>query len=142
MTYRVLNLRPTMIQDRLRAWASAIKRDLTALYLAMRDPRVPWYVKLLAGVVVAYALSPIDLIPDFVPIVGYLDDLILVPLGMLLIIRLMPPGLIEEYRVKAMQMGRLPASRRAVIVIVGIWIVAAAVLGTLAYNLIWQPNSW
>jgi uncharacterized membrane protein YkvA (DUF1232 family) len=111
---------------RLRDWARRIKRDLVVLYLAVRDPRVPWYVKLLAGVVIAYALSPIDLIPDFIPVLGYLDDLILVPLGLLLVIRLMPPGLIDQYRSEADRMGRVPASRKAAAAIVVIWVILAA----------------
>jgi len=76
----VTNKRPGRLA-RLRAWAKAVKRDVVALWLAARDPRTPWYVKLLAGLVAAYALSPIDLIPDFVPVLGYLDDLVIVPLG-------------------------------------------------------------
>ena len=76
--------------DRLKDWARVIKRDVHALYLASRDPRVPWYVKALAIVIAGYALSPIDLIPDFVPLVGYLDDAILLPLGICLVIRLIP----------------------------------------------------
>jgi uncharacterized membrane protein YkvA (DUF1232 family) len=111
---------------RLRDWARRIKRDLVVLYLAVHDPRVPWYVKLLAGVVIAYALSPIDLIPDFIPVLGYLDDLILVPLGLLLVIRLMPPGLIDQYRSEADRMGRVPASRKAAAAIVVIWVILAA----------------
>ena len=77
--------------ERLRGWARDIKRDVHALYLSARDPRVPWYAKAVAVVVAAYALSPIDLIPDFIPVLGYLDDLILVPLGILLAVRLIPP---------------------------------------------------
>src|SRR5215471_19208344 len=76
---------------RLRGWAALIKRDVHALYLAARDPRVPWYAKALAAVVAGYALSPIDLIPDFIPVLGYLDDVILVPLGIVLVVRLIPP---------------------------------------------------
>ena len=71
-----------------RRWAGRIRRDVVAIYLAARHPRVPWYAKLVAGAVAAYALSPIDLIPDFVPVVGYLDDLVIVPLGLLMAIKL------------------------------------------------------
>jgi uncharacterized membrane protein YkvA (DUF1232 family) len=87
--------------SRLRRWADGLKRDVLALYFAARDPRVPWFVKLLALVVAAYALSPIDLIPDFIPVLGYLDDLILVPLGIWLVVRLMPPPLMAELRARA-----------------------------------------
>ena len=72
--------------ERLRQWAHAVKRDVLMLYLAARDPRVPWYAKVVAGCVAAYALSPIDLIPDFIPVLGYLDDMIIVPLGIVLTI--------------------------------------------------------
>jgi uncharacterized membrane protein YkvA (DUF1232 family) len=86
---------------RLRRWARVIKRDVLALYLATRDPRVPWYAKAMAACVAAYALSPIDLIPDFIPVLGYLDDLILLPLGILLAVRLVPPATMAELRAEA-----------------------------------------
>lgn len=86
---------------RLRRWARVIKRDVLALYLATRDPRVPWYAKAVAACVAAYALSPIDLIPDFIPVLGYLDDLILLPLGILLAVRLVPPATMAELRAEA-----------------------------------------
>ena len=89
------------LRRRLESWARAARRELGALALAARDPRVPWYAKTLALAVVAYALSPIDLIPDFIPVLGLLDDLILVPLGILLVVRLVPPGIMAEHRLKA-----------------------------------------
>ena len=76
---------------RLKIWASTIRRDVLALYLVGRDPRAPWYVKALAVATAAYALSPIDLIPDFIPVLGYLDDLVLVPLAIVVTIRMIPP---------------------------------------------------
>ncbi len=88
----------------LAGWKQAarkLKRETAALYYACRDPRVPWYAKAVALVVVAYALSPIDLIPDFIPILGYLDDLLLVPLGIALALRLIPPAVMEECRQRA-----------------------------------------
>jgi uncharacterized membrane protein YkvA (DUF1232 family) len=106
----------------LRSWARVIKRDVHALYLASRDPRVPWYVKVVAVLVVGYALSPIDLIPDFIPVLGYLDDMILVPLGVLLVIRLIPPDILAEHRSLAAAAHERPVSRTAAIVIAGIWI--------------------
>lgn len=112
-----------------RSWARALKRDLTALYLAGRDGRTPWFAKLLAVIVVAYALSPIDLIPDFIPVIGYLDDLLLVPLGILLTIRLIPADLMAEFRRRAEAMSRLPANRTAAAAIVVIWVAAAAIVG-------------
>jgi uncharacterized membrane protein YkvA (DUF1232 family) len=84
-----------------KGWARRIKRDTFALYLACRDPRVPWYAKVLAACVVTYAFSPFDLIPDFIPVLGYLDDLILVPLGIALVVRLVPPGVMADCRAEA-----------------------------------------
>jgi uncharacterized membrane protein YkvA (DUF1232 family) len=84
--------------EHVRQWARTLRRDVLALYLAAHDPRVPWYAKAVAACVAVYALSPIDLIPDFIPILGYLDDLVLVPLGIWLAIRLIPPSLLEEHR--------------------------------------------
>ena len=78
--------------------AKTLKRETFTLYLACRHPRVPWYAKLLALIVVAYALSPIDLIPDFIPVLGYLDDLVLIPLGLMLVIRLIPADVLAECR--------------------------------------------
>jgi uncharacterized membrane protein YkvA (DUF1232 family) len=96
---------------------------VTALYLAARDPRVPWYAKVVAACVVAYALSPIDLIPDFIPVLGYLDDLLLVPLGIALAIRLIPPALLEQHRKAAAERdAQRPTSRVGAAIIIGIWI--------------------
>src|ERR1051326_7426426 len=106
-----------------KQWARTIKRDVHAVYLAARDPRVPWYAKALAICVAAYALSPIDLIPDFIPILGYLDDLVLVPLGIALAIRLIPPALLEEHRAAAAALSdKRPTSPAAAAVIIGIWL--------------------
>lgn len=83
---------------KLKCWARGLKRDVVAVWLAARDPRTPWYARAAALCVAAYALSPIDLIPDFIPVLGYLDDIILVPLGLLLVIRLIPPEVMAEHR--------------------------------------------
>lgn len=97
-----------------------------AVWIAARDPRVPWYAKLLAGAVAAYALSPIDLIPDFIPVLGYLDDVIVVPAGILLTVRLIPSGLMEEFRAEAARReGRL-ISRAGAAGIVSVWIAVLA----------------
>ena len=96
---------------------------MLTLYLAARDRRVPWYAKLVAGCVVAYALSPIDLIPDFIPVLGYLDDLILLPLGIALAVRLIPPDLLEEHRREASLLATRPTSRVGAIVIIVFWLV-------------------
>jgi uncharacterized membrane protein YkvA (DUF1232 family) len=84
--------------QRWKRWARAIRREARAVYRASKDPRVPWYAKALAVCVVGYLFSPIDLIPDFIPVLGYLDDLIIVPAGLLLVIRLIPPEVMQEYR--------------------------------------------
>ena len=113
---------------RLRGWARAVKRDVLALFLAARDPRTPWYAKAMAGLVAAYALSPIDLIPDFIPIVGYLDDLVIVPLGIWMVVRLIPVDLMREFRAEAARLEARPASRAGALFIVALWIVAAGLL--------------
>ncbi len=111
--------------DRLKTRAHALKKETFAIYLAARDPRTPWYAKALIFLIVAYALSPIDLIPDFVPILGYLDDLLIVPGGIWLAIRLIPPEVLEEARGTAAtasvdrRAGRLGAA-----LILLIWILA------------------
>jgi uncharacterized membrane protein YkvA (DUF1232 family) len=115
------------MQRRMRDWARLIKRDVHALYLARRDPRVPWYAKALAALVAGYALSPIDLIPDFIPVLGYLDDVILVPLGIAVVIRLIPPEVMAEHREMAAAAQERPVSRVAAIVVISAWVVAAAV---------------
>jgi uncharacterized membrane protein YkvA (DUF1232 family) len=114
-------------QRGVRDWARLIKRDVHALYLARRDPRVPWYAKALAALVAGYALSPIDLIPDFIPVLGYLDDVILVPLGIAIVIRLIPPEVMAEHRALAGAAQQRPVSRIAAIVVITAWVVAAAV---------------
>jgi uncharacterized membrane protein YkvA (DUF1232 family) len=116
------------IGARLREWARAIKRDVVALSIAGRDPRVPWYVKAAAGVIAAYALSPIDLIPDFVPVLGYLDEVILLPVAIALVIRMIPDPLMAEFREEAQRRSERPGSRMAAAVIIGLWIAAAGFL--------------
>lgn len=108
--------------------AGGLKTELYALYLAYRDPRVPWHARLLAACVVGYAFSPIDLIPDFIPILGYLDDLILVPLGITLALKVIPPPVLAECRERARAelAGGKPINRVAAGVIVVIWLLLAA----------------
>jgi len=110
---------------RLKNWARRLKRDVIALWLAARDPRTPLGAKLVAGAVAAYALSPIDLIPDFIPVLGYLDDLIIVPAGIWLALKLIPAELMDELRAEAEQRATRPTSRGAMIVIVFVWIALA-----------------
>jgi uncharacterized membrane protein YkvA (DUF1232 family) len=113
---------------RLRIWAQALKRDLVVVFHAARDPRTSWIARLVALAVVAYALSPIDLIPDVVPVLGLLDDLLLVPLGLWLAMRLMPPAVLAEHRRRAVAGERLPKSRAAAAVIVALWLALAAAM--------------
>jgi uncharacterized membrane protein YkvA (DUF1232 family) len=113
---------------RLKDWARAIRRDVHALWLAARDPRTPWYAKALALVIAAYALSPIDLIPDFIPVLGYLDEVILLPLAILLAVRLVPPAVMAEHRATAAAAQARPVSRAGAAIILGIWVLAAGAL--------------
>lgn len=113
---------------KIKRWARSTKREVVALWIAARDPRVPWYAKALCAAIAAYALSPIDLIPDFIPVLGYLDDLILLPLGILLAIRLIPADLMAEFRARAHARAERPTSRVAAAVIVGLWVASAALL--------------
>ncbi|WP_291846147.1 YkvA family protein [Bradyrhizobium sp.] len=117
----------------IKTWSNTLKRDGHAIYLASRDPRVPWYAKALAIVVAGYALSPIDLIPDFIPIVGYLDELILLPLGIWLVVALIPAETMDEYRARADEAGRRPTSRAGMVAIILLWIAGALTLGGIGY---------
>ncbi|HEY7661500.1 MAG TPA: YkvA family protein [Xanthobacteraceae bacterium] len=122
--------------ERPRRWARIVKRDVAALYGAGRDPRVPWYAKALALGVAAYALSPIDLIPDFVPVLGYLDDVIIVPLGIVLVVKLIPPEIMAEHRMLAAAAQDRPVSRTAAIVIALVWLACGALAVWLCYRLV------
>jgi uncharacterized membrane protein YkvA (DUF1232 family) len=113
---------------RVKNWARDLKRDAIALFLAAHDPRTPWYAKALAGLVAAYALSPIDLIPDFIPVVGYLDDLILVPIGIWAVVRLIPVDLMREFRAEAARLEARPKSRAGAAFIIAAWLTAAMLL--------------
>ena len=108
----------------LKAWARALKRDVVALWLAARDPRTPWSARIVAGLSAAYALSPIDLIPDVIPVLGLLDDLLIVPLGIWLALRLIPAELMAEMRETAADAGR-PTSRAGLAIVIAIWIAVA-----------------
>lgn len=112
--------------ERWKQKARDLKKETFAIYLAYKDPRVPWYAKLLAACVVGYALSPIDLIPDPIPILGYLDDLVIVPLGIALVVRMIPPEVLQECRQKAetaFHQGK-PKNWIAGAIIIIIWVVA------------------
>ncbi|MGC2810978.1 MAG: YkvA family protein [Bradyrhizobium sp.] len=113
----------------IQIWARRLIRDVHAVYLAACDPRVPWYAKILAAAVAGYALSPIDLIPDFIPVLGYADDLVIVPLGIWLVVSLIPNEVMTECRAKADAAEQRPRSTVAAVAIIAIWMGAAAVLG-------------
>ncbi len=114
--------------DGVKGWASVIRRDVHAVFLAARHPGTPWHAKLLALAVAAYALSPIDLIPDFVPVLGYLDDLVIVPLGILLVRWLVSPAVMAECRAAAEAAAQRPRSMAGAVAIVALWVAAAAAL--------------
>ncbi|MDR7503243.1 MAG: YkvA family protein [Armatimonadota bacterium] len=112
------------LTTKLRDRARTLKREAYALYVATRDPRVPWYVKAFVGLVVAHTFSPIDLIPDFIPLLGYLDDLFVTPLGVALALKMIPPEVMVEARQKAeglLQQGK-PISRAGALMVMGIWV--------------------
>ena len=115
--------------SQLKDKARALKRETTALWFALRDPRTPWAARVVGAVVVAYALSPIDLIPDFIPVLGLLDDLILLPLGIALCIRMIPAEVYAEARRKAADAERRPASLVVGAAIVVVWLAVAAACG-------------
>jgi uncharacterized membrane protein YkvA (DUF1232 family) len=118
----------------LRDRARALKRDTVALYFAVRDPRTPVGAKIVAGCVVAYALSPIDLIPDFIPVLGYLDDVILVPLGIALCLRMIPAAVMADARARAEAQAAKPRSYVAAALIVAVWVALAVLFSVWAYR--------
>ena len=113
--------------ERLKNKARVLKTEVYAIYLAYKDPRVPWYARIFAICVVGYAFSPIDLIPDPIPILGYLDDLILVPLGIALVLKMIPQEVMDEYREQARyrMLQEKPVNWVAAVVIIGVWVVLA-----------------
>ena len=128
----------TSRRERWKARAEELKADTYALCLAYTDPRVPWYAKVLVGIIVAYALSPIDLIPDFIPVIGYLDDLLLVPAGIALASRLIPSHVLDEHRAKArlrLAAGN-PWGRLGAVLVVAVWIVLAIWLAAVARRIL------
>lgn len=131
-----------MLASRIKEWARTLRRDTVAVYLAARDPRTPWWVRGLALLVAAYALSPIDLIPDFIPVLGYLDDVLLVPLGLWLVLGLIPAPVLSDARVRADSLLVRPRSRLAAYCIVGIWLacLAAGVYWLLAGRAIFSTQ--
>ncbi|KFN43039.1 YkvA family protein [Arenimonas oryziterrae] len=112
-----------MTRVSLRTWARALKQQTLVIYFVARNPKTPWPVRLLALLIAAYALSPIDLIPDFIPVIGYLDDLILIPLGLAWVIRLTPPDIVESSRAQAQRASQKPVSYPAAAFILVLWLV-------------------
>ena len=116
------------VVERLKRWAGRLKVEVYALYRAYKDPRVPWYARIFAACVVGYAFSPIDLIPDPIPILGYLDDLVLIPIGIALAIKMIPPNILAEHRAQARAFAAKgkPVNRAAAAVVVVVWFSMAA----------------
>lgn len=124
----------TGLLTRAKQWARTIKRDVVALWIAACDARTPVMAKIVAGAVAAYALSPIDLIPDFIPILGYLDDLLIVPLGILLAVSMIPDELLVQFREQAAARAARPVSKAGLLAIVVIWAACIAVIGWLVWR--------
>ena len=122
--------------SRLRRWARELKQQTLVVYFAARDERTPWLARVLALAIAAYALSPIDLIPDFIPIVGYLDDLIIVPLGLMVVLRLIPSEVLAASKDKARDAVDQPVSRAMVVVIVASWAIALGAAGFWIWQVI------
>ena len=122
--------------QRHKDWARAIKRDVIALWLAARHPRTPWYAKALIAAIVAYALSPIDLIPDFIPVLGFVDEIVLLPFAIVLAVKLVPADVMAECRARASDTGRVTtrAGRIGAVVIVVLWIAVIVTTGMWAYE--------
>jgi uncharacterized membrane protein YkvA (DUF1232 family) len=114
------------IVDKIRLWARALKSEIAILEAAIRDPRTPWYAKALGVFIVAYAVSPIDLIPDFIPILGFVDDAILLPIGIWAVRRMIPSEIMSEHRASVESGKRLPPNRTAAAVIITIWVAGLA----------------
>lgn len=120
----------------LKRWAGRLKVEVYALYLAYRDPRVPLYARIFAACVVGYAFSPIDLIPDMIPVLGYLDDLIVIPLGVAIAIRMIPAEVLEECREKSRSVQDRPVNRVAAVVVVAVWVALAVLSVFLAMRVL------
>ncbi|MGE0053829.1 MAG: YkvA family protein [Hyphomicrobium sp.] len=120
--------------EKLRAFAKSLKSEIAVLASALRDPRTPFAARFLGVAVVAYALSPIDLIPDFIPVIGFLDELILLPLALWAIRRMIPSEVMAEHRAKITPGARLAPSRTAAVIVVVIWLVAIVLTGRWAWD--------
>ena len=114
--------------ERLKSRARALKNEALAVYIAARDPRTPWYARALVFFVVAHTFSPIDLIPDFIPVIGLLDDLLIVPAGIWLVLRLLPDGLVATYREEAEGLGAKPRSMGGAALVIALWLTGLVAL--------------
>ena len=119
----------SLLTKRIKAWAKSLKRDVMTLWFVLKHPHTPWYARALAALLTAYALSPIDLIPDFIPVLGYLDDLIIVPAGIWLLLKIIPAQVLIECRNQADEWFRQdqqkPRSWMGLLIILGLWVGAA-----------------
>ena len=124
--------------ESLKQKATALKKESYALYFAARDPRIPWYSKALIGLIVAYAFSPIDLIPDFFPVLGYLDDLVLIPLGIALAIKMIPDEIMTDARdkVETLTTEGKPVIRYGAFIILSLWLVFLLLAGFLIWRIV------
>ena len=122
--------------EKIKQKARLLKTETYALYLAYKDPRVPWYAKAFAAFIVAHTFSPIDLIPDFIPVLGYLDDLIITPLGIFLAIKMIPPEVMSEAREQARraELERRIQSRAGIAIVLTLWAIGAAIIVFLIYR--------
>ncbi len=122
-------------QDRLKSWAEHLEKEVVALYYAYRDPRTPWFARLFCGFIVVMTLSPIDLIPDFIPVFGYLDDALFLPLGIWLALKMIPSEVMADSRRKALELqpSQLVDKRKSILLIVGIWITILMILSLVLY---------
>lgn len=121
--------------QQIKQWAKTLKKDIVVVWLVAKDERTPVWIKILALIVAAYALSPIDLIPDFIPVLGYLDDIIIVPLGLLLVIKLTPKEIIEDCRIRVSLLAERPVNRWAAGVIILIWLLFLGYLALYFINM-------
>lgn len=134
-----LSLKPMRAFDTIKSWARSIKRDVVALWIAARDGRTPLLAKVISAAVAAYALSPIDLIPDFIPVLGYLDDLLIVPVGIMLAVKMIPASLMIEFRAGATERLERPVSRAGMAFVVTVWLAAAVTM--VNWLIGWAANS-
>lgn len=122
----------------LKNWAERLETEVTALYYAYRDPRTPWYARIFSAMVFTYAISPIDIIPDFIPVLGYLDDALIVPLGIWIALKLIPTEVIADARVKstAVKGEQLVNRRRSILLASGIWLFVIGMIAFIIYRVI------